>query len=222
VGADGIVSRVRRSLGLDAKARRPARVGVRGHFKLAPGLPVPDRLEIFIGARHELYVAPLPDGELLVAALADGRALGGRARATLGEWIAADARLRDLLDGAEPLTDVAGRMPVAGRARAGWASGAVLLGDAASATDPLTAGGLAHALVTAGRLAGYVPRVLAQGDRWLRRFDQERRSLLRAPTMLTGALLAVVRRPPLARQTLRVMRATPRLMRRLLGVAAGI
>jgi 2-polyprenyl-6-methoxyphenol hydroxylase-like FAD-dependent oxidoreductase len=226
VGADGIGSRVRRSLGLDARGRAPVgaggRVGIRAHYRLAAGRPGPDRLEILVGTGHEIYVAPLPDGEVLVAALADGRALGGHARSALAGWLAEDPRLRELLDGAEPLTDVAGRAPVAGRARAGWAPGAVLLGDAASATDPLTAGGLAHALVTAERLAAHVPRALTEGDRWLRRFDRERRGMLRAPTMLTGALLAVIRRPRLARQTLRFMRKQPRLMTRLLGVAAGI
>jgi menaquinone-9 beta-reductase len=224
VGADGLGSRVRRSLGLDGRARRGRRVGVRAHYRLAAGRAAPDKLEIFLGAGHELYVAPLPDGEVLVAALADASALGGHARAALARWIAEDARLRELLDGAEPLTDVAGRAPVAGRARAGFAPGAVLLGDAASATDPLTAGGLAHAFVTAERLAAYVPRALAQGDvdAWLRRFDRERRRLLRAPTWLTAGLVAVVGRPRLARATLKVMRAQPRLMRYLLGVAAGI
>jgi 2-polyprenyl-6-methoxyphenol hydroxylase-like FAD-dependent oxidoreductase len=223
VGADGIGSRVRRSLGLDGRPRRGHdRMGMRAHFRLAAGRPSPDHLEIFIGAQHELYAAPLPDGELLVAALADGPSVAGRPRSALADWIAEAPRLRELLDGAERLTDVAGRARVAGHARAGFAPGAVLLGDAASATDPLTAGGVAHALVTAERLATYVPRVLAEGDRWLRRFDRERRRLLRAPTMLTGALLAVVQRPRLARQTLRFMRTQPRLMRRLLGVAAGI
>src|SRR5262249_37466553 len=43
VGADGIVSRVRRSLGLDGRPRGPARVGVRAHFRLAAGRPAPDR-----------------------------------------------------------------------------------------------------------------------------------------------------------------------------------
>jgi flavin-dependent dehydrogenase len=185
---------------------------------------VPERLEIFVARGHELYVAPLPEGELLVAALSTAPALGGRARAALARWIAETPRLAALLDGAEPLTDVAGRAPVAGRARAGFAPGAVLLGDAARATDPLTAGGLAHALVTAERLAAVVPRAFAEGnlDVSLRRFDDERRRLLRAPALLTDGLLALVRRPPLARGTLRLMRAWPRLMRRLLGVAAGI
>jgi flavin-dependent dehydrogenase len=227
VGADGIASRVRRSLGLDAAPRRARRVGVRAHYRLAAGKAPPSRLEIFLGARHELYVAPLPDGEVLVAALADGAALGGKARAALARWIDEEPLLRDLLEGAEPLTDVAGRMPVAGRARAGFAPGAVLLGDAASATDPLTAGGLAHAMVTAERLAAHARRIVTEGkgregDRLLARFDAERRRLLRPPTLLTAGLLAVVGRPRLARLTLRLMRAQPRAMRRLIGVAAGI
>jgi 2-polyprenyl-6-methoxyphenol hydroxylase-like FAD-dependent oxidoreductase len=224
VGADGLGSRVRRSLGLDGRARRDGRVGVRAHFRLAAGLTPPDRLEIFVARGHELYVAPLPDGELLVAALSAGPELGGQARAALSRWIADKPRLAALLEGAEPLTDVAGRAPVAGRARAGFAPGAVLLGDAARATDPLTAGGLAHALVTAERLAAVVPRALAAGDldASLRRFDDERHRLLRAPALLTDGLLALVRRPALARGTLRLMRAWPRVMRRLLGVAAGI
>ncbi len=222
VGADGITSRVRRSLGLDGRARPRGRVGLRAHFRLAAGRAAPDRLEIFLAAGHELYVAGLPDGELLVAALADSDALGGHARVALARWIEAEPKLRALLDGAEPLTDVAGRAPVAGHARAGFAPGAVLLGDAASATDPLTAGGIAHALVTAERLAPHVRRALAEGDAPLARFDRERRRLLRAHAFLTSGLLALVRRPPLARATLALMRAQPRLMSRLLGVAAGI
>jgi 2-polyprenyl-6-methoxyphenol hydroxylase-like FAD-dependent oxidoreductase len=222
VGADGLGSRVRRSLGLDARARPPSRVGLRAHFRLAAGRTAPDHVEIFVAGPHEIYVAPLPDREVLVAALSGPSALGGRARGAMARWIAETPRLSELLDGAEPLTDVAGRAPVTGRARAGFAPGAVLLGDAASATDPLTAGGLCHALVTAERLAAIVPRALREGEAPLRRFDAERRRLLRAPELLTDGLLALVRRPVLARATLRVMRACPGLMRRLLGVAAGI
>jgi 2-polyprenyl-6-methoxyphenol hydroxylase-like FAD-dependent oxidoreductase len=116
--------------------------------------------------------------------------------------------LRDLLEDAEPITTPAGRTGLARTARAGWAPGAVLLGDAAASTDPLTAGGLAHALVTAERLAAAVPAYLAcapdaaQADAALARFDRERKPLL-------------------ARATLHVMRAVPPLMRSLVAVAAG-
>jgi 2-polyprenyl-6-methoxyphenol hydroxylase-like FAD-dependent oxidoreductase len=224
VGADGLASPVRRSLGLDhPESARPgaSRLGFRAHYRLAAGREAPDRLEIFLGEGHELYVAPLPDGELLVAALTGRAAVAGDARGALRRWIAAQPALAERLADAEPLDDVAGRAPVTRRARAGFAPGAVLLGDAAGATDPLTAGGMAHALVTAERLAAYVPRVLAGGDRWLGRFDRERRRLLRDHARLTRALLFLVARPSFARATLRAMRRWPGLMRHLLGVAAG-
>ena len=219
VGADGLESPVRRSLGLDVAARRPARSGVRMHFRLAPGRLLADNLEIFVGRGHELYAAPLPDGELLVAGLGDEGALGGSARAALERWIAAEPFLRDVLEGATALTAPAGRARVARRARAGFAPGAVLLGDAARASDPLTAGGISQALATAERLAAFVPHYLAEGDRALQRFDRERHRLLRPHDWLTRALVQVVRRPLLAHATLLSMRALPPVMRRLVAVA---
>jgi menaquinone-9 beta-reductase len=220
VGADGLGSRVRRSLGLDG-ARRGRRVGARMHFRLAAGRDPGDRLSIFIARGHELYAAPLPGGELLLAGLADQEEWAQGARRALRRWILDEPILRDLLDGAEPISTPAGRTGLARCARAGWAAGAVLLGDAAASTDPLTAGGLAHALVTAERLAAAVPAYLVDGDAVLARFDRERRRLLRPHAWLTRGLVSIVWRPVLARATLRVMRAVPPLMRGLVAVAAG-
>lgn len=219
VGADGLESPVRRSLGLDGRARRSGRLGVRMHFRLPKGHAPSDHLEILVGRGHELYAAPLPDGQLLVAGLCEEGALGGDARAALAGWIGEHPFLRELLEGATPLTAPAGRTRVDRRARAGYAPGAVLLGDAARASDPLTAGGIAHALATAERLAEAIPRYLADGDAALARFDRERRRLLRAHDWLTGSLVQIVRRPTLARATLHLMRAAPPLMRRLVAVA---
>ncbi len=217
---------MRRSLDLDAPARG-RRVGARMHFRLAAGRDPGDRLSIFIGRGHELYAAPLPDGQLLLAGLADQEEWAQGARRALRRWILEQPVLRELLDGAEPITTPAGRTGLARQARAGWAPGAVLLGDAAASTDPLTAGGLAHALVTAERLAAAVPAYLAcvadaaQADAALARFDRERRRLLRPHAWLTRGLVAIVRKPLLARATLHVMRALPPLMRSLVAVAAG-
>jgi flavin-dependent dehydrogenase len=226
VGADGIDSPVRRSLGLERRGppHQDRRVGVRMHYRLAVGRTEPSRLEIFVGRGYELYVAPLPDGELLLAALGDRDALGGSARAALDRWIGEQPPLREWLDGATPLTKPAGRAPVTRRARAGFAPGAVLLGDAARASDPLTAGGIAHALVTAERLAAVVPGALAAGnpDAHIARFDRERRRVLRPHDWLTRALVALVDRPALARPTMIGMRAAPWLMRALLGVGGGV
>lgn len=222
VGADGLDSPVRRSLGLDRRRRVDRRVGVRMHYKLASGRDEPSRLEIFVGSGYELYAAPLPDGELLLAALGDRGVFGPSARAAMDRWIGEQPVLREWLDGATPLTKPAGRAPVTRRARAGFAPGAVLLGDAACATDPLTAGGIAHALVTAERLAAIVPRALAEGYAPLASFDRARRRLMRPHVWLTRALVYLVDRPVLARATMRAMRAAPGLMRALLGIGGGV
>jgi 2-polyprenyl-6-methoxyphenol hydroxylase-like FAD-dependent oxidoreductase len=222
VGADGLGSRVRRSLGLDRPPRRAGRVGARMHFRLAAGREADDQLTIFVGRGHELYAAPLPDGELLLSALAEPDGWADGARPAFDRWIAEAPPLRALLQGAEPISPPAGRTGLVRRARAGWVPGAVLLGDAAVSTDPLTAGGISHALVTAERLAAAVPDALARGDEALARFDRERWRILRPRAWLTRTLVAIVRRPAAARLTMHLMRAAPPLMRRLVAIGGGV
>ena len=238
VAADGPHSPVRKSLGLDAPRPRRARMGLRTHFRLARPGREPSLIEIFIGDGHELYVTPLPDDELLVAGLSDRVTVAGDpagdARAALSRWIADEPGLRGRLEGAQPLTAIAGRSPLAHSARAGFAPGAVLLGDAAGFIDPVTAGGMAQALLTAELLAPYVPAILAgqdgqgdradhrDGDRWLRRFDRRRRALLRDYQILTRFVLFLIARPRLGRAMMRLMRASPRAMSHLIGVAGGV
>ncbi|HVZ88534.1 MAG TPA: FAD-dependent monooxygenase, partial [Polyangia bacterium] len=112
VGADGLESPVRRALGLDGGPGGATRAGVRMHFKLADTGLLSDRLEIFVGAGYELYAAPLPDGELLVAALADQKALAGGARAAFERWVSEQPFLRAALEGAVPVSEPAGRARV--------------------------------------------------------------------------------------------------------------
>jgi flavin-dependent dehydrogenase len=236
VAADGARSPVRRSLGLDAPPPRRARLGVRAHFRLARPADQASLIEIFIGDGHELYVTPLPDDQILIAGLSDRETIAGdepgeaSARSAFDRWIARQPVLRDRLAGAEPLTTIAGRSPLAMRARAGFAPGAVLLGDAAGFIDPITGGGMAQALLSAELLASFVPHALGGGaardgagrDGWLRAFDRRRRALLRDYRILTRFVLFLVDRPVLARAMLRLMRRSPRLMSHLIGVAGGV
>jgi flavin-dependent dehydrogenase len=158
-----------------------------------------------------------------VAATEEGE---GGARAALARWIEDEPLLRARLAGAQPLTAVAGRSPLAQRARAGFAPGAVLLGDAAGFIDPVTAGGMAQALLTAELLAPFARTALAdggaRGDRWLARFDRRRRALLRDYHWLTRFVLFLIARPLLARTMLRLMKKNPRVMSHLIGVAGGV
>jgi 2-polyprenyl-6-methoxyphenol hydroxylase-like FAD-dependent oxidoreductase len=222
VGADGARSAVRRAAGLDGPRHAHPRWGLRMHFRLAPDSPPPTFVEVFVGERHELYLTPLPAGEVLVAVLSEWG--GGEARGAdvLRGFVERHPALAARLRGAQPTSTARGRSPLAAVARAGIAPGLVLLGDAAGSTDPLTGGGMAQALLSAELLARYLPRALAQrDDEWLWRFDRRRRALLRDYVWMTRALVQAARRPRLARATLRGMRAFPALMRHLVGVAAG-
>jgi len=222
VGADGARSAVRRATGLDHPSMARPRWGLRMHFRLAPDQPPPTFVEVFVGERHELYLTPLPANEVMVAMLSEPG--GGEAppAEVLRAFIQRHPALATRLRGAQPVSAVRGRAPLAASARAGIAPGLVLLGDAAGFTDPLTGGGMAQALLSAELLARYLPRALAQrDDEWLWRFDRRRRALLRDYVWLTRVLVQAARRPFLARATLRGMRAFPAFMRHLVGVAAG-
>jgi flavin-dependent dehydrogenase len=222
VGADGPLSPVRKSLGLDGPRPRRLRLGVRTHFRLRPGTPQPNLVEVFLGDGHELYVTPLPDDEVLVAALCEQDAAAGAPRQALARWIDAQPILRERLTGALSLTPLAGRAPLALPVRRGFAAGAVLLGDAAGFIDPITGGGMAQALITAELLAAHVPRILSEGLPALARFDRQRQRLLRDYQRLTRLLLLLTRWPIVARSMLRLMQHTPRTMSHLIGVAGGM
>lgn len=222
VGADGAHSAVRRAAGLDGPVDTHPRWGLRMHFRLAADSPPPTFVEVFVGDRHELYLTPLPAGEVMVALLSEPGGGEGPPAQVLRAFIDRHPALATRLRGAEPISAPRGRAPLASSARAGIAPGLVLLGDAAGFTDPLTGGGMAQALLSAELLARYLSRALAQrDDEWLWRFDRRRRALLRDYVWLTRALVQAARHPRLARATLHGMRASPRLMRHLVGVAAG-
>jgi 2-polyprenyl-6-methoxyphenol hydroxylase-like FAD-dependent oxidoreductase len=84
VAADGSSSTLRRELGMERTVRR-RRVGVRAHFRLARREAFHD-IQIFMRSGYELYVTPLPRGEVLVAALAfqDAVRSGCAARSAAG------------------------------------------------------------------------------------------------------------------------------------------
>jgi menaquinone-9 beta-reductase len=220
VAADGAHSRLRAALGLDRAPRHP-RVGMRAHFRLGAGVEVEPWVDVLVGADHELYVTALPGGELLVAALADRPALVAPAEATFEAWCAAQPFLVARLRGAERLTPLLGSSPLVARARRGFAPGLVLLGDAAGSLDPITGGGMSHALESAELLAEYAPRAIDEGDSLLAEFDRRRRALHRDCAMLTGGLLWLSRHPAWIGAALGGLSARPALLSHLVGVAAG-
>jgi menaquinone-9 beta-reductase len=222
VVADGLHSRLRRQLGLEGPPPSRKRVGLRTHYRLALGQAQPPWVEIFLGRGYELYVTPLPCGELLVAGLAEQGAVVGGAEASMRRWLSEQPLLQARLEGAEQITALSGMAPLASRARVGVTRGAVLLGDAAGFLDPITGGGMAQALLTAELLAGYVARNLGTSDSWVWQYERARSAMLRDYRILTRMVLGLSSHPWLARGTLRLLRAAPALFSHLIGVSGGV
>jgi 2-polyprenyl-6-methoxyphenol hydroxylase-like FAD-dependent oxidoreductase len=155
VGADGVQSRVRRLMGVEAQVAR-RRFGARAHFRLAEGREQPPWVDVFVSPGHELYVTPLPNREVLVAALAEKGAWGEPFEDVYRRWRDSERTLAERLEGAEQITPLLCTSPLAGGARRGVAPGIVLLGDAAGFLDPITGGGMTQALMTAELLAQYI------------------------------------------------------------------
>jgi flavin-dependent dehydrogenase len=220
VAADGAQSRLRHALGLDTPVRRK-RVGMRAHFRLAAGQPVTPWVEVFLGRGHELYVTPLPRGELLIAALAEADALRGPVERQYHRWIEEQRALVERLEGAEQISEFAATSPLSGRAKRRVLPGFVLLGDAAGFTDPITGGGMTQALVAAEMLSKHAARAFGSGVAWLEAFDRERETWLRDYRRLTAMILWLSRRPTLIPAALRVAQRVPQLFSHLLGVSGG-
>jgi 2-polyprenyl-6-methoxyphenol hydroxylase-like FAD-dependent oxidoreductase len=219
IAADGAHSRFRHRLELNVPVPR-SRVGARRHYRLA-NRQAPPWVDILLGPSREFYVTPLPDGEVLVALLAEAHSVMSPLEPQFDRWRAEPPLLRELLDGAEPISPLLAT-PLAAEARRGFAPGVVLLGDAAGFIDPITGGGMAQALVTSECLARFIiTRGAEASDAWLPAFDRERQALLRDYRLLTRGVLALARRPLLARAALATLSWTPPLFSHLVGVSAG-
>ncbi len=221
VAADGVHSRLRHKMGLNVPVRRK-RFGICAHFRLAKGHGQASCVDVFLGRGHELYVTPLPGGEVLVAALADARQLGESVERTFHRWLRADPELAKRLEGAEQITPVLATSPLAAQARSGVAPGFVLLGDAAGFLDPITGGGMTQALITAELLARYIPDRVSQDDSWLWKFERARRALLFDYRMLTRMVLWLADHPRLGQSLLRIMDALPSFFSHIIGVSGGV
>lgn len=218
VAADGSGSGLRRKLGLEWLAA-PRRVGVRAHFQRPPGAPPLTDIEIFLRRGYELYVTPLPRGELLVAALTYQDVANGDLRGAFGRWLKKEFLLRRWLDGATQTSELMGRAPLVSAAHGDEPPGLVLLGDAAASVDPITAGGLSLALQSAELLAQHAPELLSGSVLARRRFERARRRALRIHRWLGASVLALSARPRLLDLARRGFQAYPSAMRALVELA---
>lgn len=221
VAADGAHSRIRRDLGFDASRSRK-RMGIRVHYRLARGREQSRWVDVSLRRGYELYVTPLADGEILIAALANAERGGEPIQWRFRRWILAESFLADLLDGAEQISDPACASWPVRSAKPRNLPGVVLLGDAAGSIDPISGGGMTHALLTAELLAEYIQLGLGSDDAWMSRFECERQKLLTDFRRVTRALLWLAAYPGTAEQVLTAAGKFPSVISYFAGVAGGV
>jgi len=221
VAADGVHSQLRHKMGLNVPVRRK-RFGICAHFRLAKDHSQALCVDVFLGHGHELYVTPLPGGEVLVAVLADAQQLVESVERSFHRWLFAEPELAKRLEGAEQITPVLATSPLAAQARSGVAPGFVLLGDAAGFLDPITGGGMTQALMTAELLAWYIPDRVSQDESWLWKFERARRALLFDYRILTRMILWLADHRRLGQRLLWIMDVLPSLFSHVIGVSGGV
>jgi flavin-dependent dehydrogenase len=132
LAVDGLHSTIRRSLGLDRRARGPRRFGLRKHYRVAPWS---DLIEVHWSKRGEVYVTP-------VAPDVVGLSLLGAPHTDFDETIASIPALHEQVAGTEELTDLRGSGPFRQRASTVRDGRVLLVGDASGYVDAITGEGL--------------------------------------------------------------------------------
>lgn len=182
--ADGLHSPLRRSLGLSAAARGPARYGLRQHMAIAPWT---DCVEVYWADESEAYVTPVAPDTVGIAILGPG---GG---ASFAQRLRAFPALADRLSEAEPASRVRGAGPLRQSVSARASGRAMLVGDAAGYVDALTGEGMAVGFASARELVECVV------DDDPARYEAAWAHVTRRPRWVTEALLAATRVAPLRR-----------------------
>lgn len=203
VGADGLLSKVRRWAGLEKEPGKLHRFGVRRHYAMAPWT---DCVEVHWGPGCEAYVTPVGPDLVGVAMLWSREKLG------FDDLLARFPVLRDRLAGAPAASRDRGAGPLHQRVRGVRRANLALVGDAGGYVDAITGEGLAIALHQSAALVA----ALRQGS--LAGYAAASRRIHRLPDAMTALMLSLERRPRLRTRAIRALAAEPGLFSLLLGI----
>ncbi|HMI86876.1 MAG TPA: NAD(P)/FAD-dependent oxidoreductase [Polyangiaceae bacterium] len=216
VAADGLASRLRHEQKLDVPRAGPRRFGLRRHFRCTPWT---SSIEIHLAMGAEAYVTPVSTDCVGVAFLwaeATNEGLGESRWESLQRLF---PRLAARLEGAIPCSRIRGAGPLDRASRARTSDRFALVGDAAGYIDAITGEGISLSLLSSVALARILPDALRHGASRaaLAPYERDFARLFRRYAFATRGVLAVVRRPALRREILRVFRRFPRSFDWLVG-----
>jgi flavin-dependent dehydrogenase len=206
IGADGVHSRVRRWIGLDAKGRQETRFAQRRHFRVRPWT---DCMEIHWSRVAQAYVTPLGSEEICVALISRDPRM--RLEDAWREFPGLAGRLRH----AEASSAERGAVTVTRRLDQVYRRNVALTGDASGSVDAITGEGLCLSFHQALELAD------ALAEAKLENYQRAHHQLAKRPNTMGRLLLLLDRYPSLRERAFRGMAGEPGLFARLLAAHHG-
>jgi len=216
IGADGRNSRVARQLGLSAAFSCQGRcVGFQTRLRGPAG--VQDTIEIHLFPGGYAGLVALGDGTLNLGLAVERARLP---RNGVGEFLFTaglprNPHLRSMLERSERVAELRSAYPVYFPPRRCYADGALLAGDAARVTEPISGEGVYFALRSGLLAAETLDGALRSGDlsaRSLRRYARASRRALRGRTMLNALLRFAIYRPALLEPLIRFSERNGRML----------
>jgi flavin-dependent dehydrogenase len=206
IGADGEASRVRRWAALDAGWLFSRRLGFRRHYRVEPWS---SHVEVHWGKSGQVYVTPLGENEVCVAAVSRHRGLG------FDRILDEIPTLRAKLKGRPMIGRDRGAVTTTRKLRRVANESVALVGDASGSADAVTGEGLASAFRQATLLGDALGRDAisdyADGHAWI----------LRLPQTMATVMLTMDRFGPLRDRVIRTLSSHPDLFARMLAVHVG-
>jgi flavin-dependent dehydrogenase len=206
VGADGIRSRVRRWIGLEARARRECRYAFRRHYRVKPWS---DFMEVHWGEKAQAYVTPVGEEEICVVLIS--RQPGMR-------FVGLEAEFPQLawrLVRAPQASTERGAITMMQQLKHVYRERVALIGDASGSVDAITGEGLSLSFRQAIALA----EALDAGD--LREYQNAHRRLALRPTFMGRVMLLLDGRTAVRERTMRALASDSDVFARLLAVHVG-
>jgi len=223
LAADGTRSVAARRLGLIRSPVPPQRIGLVAHYEEVEG---DEWVEMHAGRRGYCGLGYSAGGGANVAMVAEPEDLPrikGRPESFYEERLAWFPAVARRVAGGRRTGRVLVTATMTSKVAGVAAPGVLLLGDAAGFYDPYTGEGVSYALRGA-ELAAAAAEAALQGDETaaFRRYATDRRAEFAPRLLVSRAIQAVLRRPPLAEAVFRRFESDPTLAQRLVGVTAGI
>jgi menaquinone-9 beta-reductase len=224
IGADGLRSVVARRASLAARLPWPRRTAFVAHYRGVSDMGAMGEMHV----ERDGYVglADVGHGETNVAIVVPrqiARLAAGDAAGFMARWLGAHPHLTPRFANATRVSDIQVTGPFAVHARAAWAPGVALVGDAADFFDPFTGEGIYAALRGAELLGLYAADAVrattqSQANRALRTYDRARRTEFRQKWIVERTIGAAVGSPMLMNHAARVLGARRDLADLLVGV----